>query len=132
MSDVAQILGVSGNASSGRPAAPPPPANLHPSRAQQLMGLPNDVIKILHGGRNDLSADLDLPPAVPVFPFLQTKRGEAIDVKKTNDNKAGNSGTSTAIPPANSGSVKVNNKWITIKKPVRKWVCCKGFENPAV
>lgn len=101
MTDVAQILGIS--ASKKDDAAPPPqPPGHQPSRAMKLQGMPREVMGLLSGKQDSQSAEL--PPVVPSF----------------NPDTGGGGGKKGAAA-SREGSVKVGSKWISIKKPARKW-----------
>jgi DNA methyltransferase 1-associated protein 1 len=105
MSDIAQILGVSGPkpASNTVGDGPPPlPANHQPSRAMKLQGMPREVMGLLSGSQDAQSAEL--PPVVPSF------NPEVAKGKQT----ASSNGRE-------KGSVKIGAKWISIKKPARQW-----------
>jgi DNA methyltransferase 1-associated protein 1 len=107
MTDVAQILGVSGpkpsNAAGDGPP-PPLPANHQPSRAMKLQGMPREVMGLLSGSQDAQSAEL--PPVVPSF------NPEAAGGKRT---------ASTSSNGPEKRAVKIGAKWISIKKPARKW-----------
>ena len=104
MTDVAQILGVSGpKKDSGAP--PPLPLHHQPSRAMKLQGMPREVMGLLSGKQDSQSAEL--PPVVPSF---------------NPDSAVGRKVAAAAATAASQeGSVKVGSKWISIKKPARKW-----------
>jgi DNA methyltransferase 1-associated protein 1 len=107
MSDIAQILGVSGPKPASNLAGdgpPPLPANHQPSRAMKLQGMPREVMGLLSGSQDAQSAEL--PPVVPSF---------NPDVAK------GKQTASTTTNGREKGSVKIGAKWISIKKPARQW-----------
>lgn len=128
MGDVAQIISGLGNASSnnnkpkaaGPPKPPPPlPKGHHPSRAMKMAGMPKEVMDLVGGKQDPLTAAL--PPVVPSFPITiggATASASAAGAAST---------TSDAIDPnmnsiTTGHTVKVGNKWIDTSKPARKWV----------
>lgn len=106
MSDIAQILGVSGPKPSNTAGDGPPPlpANYQPSRAMKLQGMPREVMGLLSGSQDAQSAEL--PPVVPSF------NPEVTGGERT---------ASTSTNGREKGSVKIGAKWISIKKPARQW-----------
>jgi hypothetical protein len=135
MTDVADILEVNNSNRHDikirnrqhQPKRPPPtiPANHHPTRAQQLMGISREVASIISGPGSDPRL-VHLPSAAPVHPFVVRRSSAQSDTSGALTSHASKSGNNKSIvgntqASRTGSSVKVGSKWISSKKPARKW-----------